>query len=83
MASIAEAISGSAESDSVHALAGAYVNSLEDYVTFLVAEMGFSQEDAVAFATDKYVGQLAEEESVGLTAYVAAKLANIFADSLD
>jgi len=83
MASIAEAISVSAESDSVYALAGEYVNSLENYVTFLVTEMGFSQEDAVVFVTDKYVDQLAEKESVGLAAYVAARLADIFTDSVD
>ena len=83
MASIAEAISGSAEPGSVYALAGAYVSSLEDYVTFLVGEMGFSQGDAIALATTKYVEQLAEKQSVGLAAYVAAELAGIFTDSLD
>lgn len=83
MASIAEAISGTAESDSIYALAGEYVNSLENYVTFLVAEMDFSQEDAVAFVTEKYVDQLAEKGSVGVAAYVAATLADIFADSVD
>jgi len=64
-------------------LAGAYVDSLEDYVTFLVNEMSFSQEDAVALVTTKYVEQLSEKESVGLAAYVAAELAGIFTDSVD
>ncbi len=83
MASIAGAISSSAEPGSVYALAGAYVNSLEDYTNFLVNEMGFSQEDAIVFITTKYVDRLAEKESVGLAAYVAAELAGIFTDSLD
>ena len=83
MASIAGAIAGDVEPGSVYALAGAYVDSLEDYVTFLVNEMGFSQEDAVEFVTTKYVEQLSEKESVGLAAYVAAELAGIFTDTVD
>ncbi|MHC4565907.1 MAG: Ig-like domain-containing protein, partial [Planctomycetota bacterium] len=83
LASIAGAISGSAEPGSVYALAGAYVNSLGDYTNFLVREMGFSQEDAVVFITTKYVDRLAEEESVGLAAYVAAELADMFTDTID
>jgi len=83
MASIAVAIASDAEPGSVYALAGAYVDSLEDYVTFLVNEMSFSQEDAVEFVTTKYVERLAEKESVGLAAYVAAELAGIFTDSVD
>jgi hypothetical protein len=82
MASIAEAISGTTESESVYALAGEYVNSLENYVTFLITQMDFSQEDALAFVTDKYVDQLAEKKSVGVAAYVAAVLADMFTDRL-
>ncbi len=83
MASIAEAISGATESESVYALAGEYVDSLENYVTFLVTEMDFSQQDAVAFVTEKYIDRLAEKESVGVATYVAAELADIFTDRLD
>ena len=83
LASIAGAISGTAEPGSVYALAGAYVDSLEDYVNFLVREMGFTQEDAVVFITTKYVDQLAEGENVGVAAYVAAQLADMFTDTID
>lgn len=82
MASIAGAIAG-AEDESIYAVAGEYVKSLEDYVTFLVGEMGFSQEDAIALVTEKYVSKLAEKENVGLAAYVAAELANVFTDTVD
>jgi hypothetical protein len=39
--------------------------------------MGFSAEESVEFATDKYVGRLTESGNVGAAAYVAAILADL------
>jgi len=83
MASIAEAISRSTETGNVYALAGLYLDSLAEYVAFLVHEVSFSEEDAVEFAATKYVDQLAEKENVGLAAYLTARLANLYDDSID
>jgi len=83
MASIAEAIAHNTETGNVYALAGSYLDSLAEYVAFLVHEVGFSEEDAVEFVTTKYVDQLAEKENAGLAAYVAARLANLYKDNID
>ena len=83
MASIAEAIARSTETGNVYALAGLYLDSLAEYVAFLVHEVGFSEEDAVEFVATKYVDQLAEKENVGLAAYLTARLANLYDDSID
>ena len=83
MASIAEAIAHNTETGNVYALAGSYLDSLAEYVAFLVHEVDFSEEDAVEFVMTKYVDQLAEKENVGLAAYVAARLVNLYKDSID
>ena len=83
MASIAEAIARDTETGSVYALAGLYLDSLAEYVNFLVYEIGFSEEDAVELVTTKYVDQLAEKQNVGLAAYVAVRLTNLYEDRID
>ncbi|MBL7187259.1 MAG: tandem-95 repeat protein [Phycisphaerae bacterium] len=83
MASIAEAMARNTETGNVYALAGLYLDSLAEYVTFLVHEVGFSERHAVEFVTAKYADQLAEKENVGLAAYVAARLASLYEDSID
>jgi hypothetical protein len=45
--------------------------------------MGLSEEEAAQLVTTKYVDQLAEGENVGLAAYVAARLASLYEDSID
>ena len=83
MASVAEAIARNTEAGNVYALAGLYLDSFAEYVAFLVHEMGFSEEDAVAFVTTRYVDQLAEKNNVDIAAFVAARLANLYEDSID
>ena len=75
MASIANAIAQNTETDNQYALAGEYLDALALYVGILNSELNFSAEESVQVATNNYVGQLAEGENVGLTAYVAARLA--------
>lgn len=75
MASIADAIARNTEADSNYALAGEYLDALAGYVGILNSELGFTIEESVTFAADKYVIPLAETENIGLAAYVAAGLA--------
>ena len=75
MASIADAIANDIEGNRQYAAAGEYLDALAKYVGILNSEMGFSADESVQFATDNYVGQLAEGESMGVAAYVAARLA--------
>ena len=39
--------------------------------------MGFTADESIQFATDNYVGQLAEGENMGVATYVAARLASL------
>ena len=75
MASIADAIANDIEGNSQYAAAGEYLDALAKYVGLLTSEMGFSADESIQFATDNYVGQLAEGENMGVAAYVAARLA--------
>jgi len=77
MASIANAIASNTETDSHYAVAGKYLDALAAYVGVLNNEMNFSIEQSITFAADKYISLLAESEDVGLTAYVAARLADL------
>ncbi len=73
MASIADAIANNTESDNAYALAGEYIDALVAYVGIL-EDLGYSSEDSITVASDKYVAPLAEGDNVGLAAYVAARL---------
>jgi len=53
MASIADAIALSTESNSVYARAGLYLDSLAVYVAFLVDEMGFSADEEEDFEDEE------------------------------
>jgi len=75
MASIADAIARNTEPYNQYALAGEYLDALAAYVGILNNQIGFSLEESIQFATNNYVGQLAEGENVGLATYVAARLA--------
>jgi len=75
MASIADAIANDIEGNTQYAAAGEYLDALAKYVGILTSEMGFTADESIQFATDNYVGQLAEGDDMGVAAYVAARLA--------
>jgi VCBS repeat-containing protein len=77
MASIADAMARSTVTDSQYALANQYLDALAVYVGILNNEMNFTPVDSVVLAADKYVAPLAENETAGLTAYIAARLAEL------
>jgi hypothetical protein len=72
MASVADAIADNTDEDSQYALAGEYLDSLVAYVGTL-QDLGFSPEDAIGVATDKYIAPLAED-NIGLATYMSARL---------
>ena len=73
MASIADAIANNAEAGNAYALAGEYIDALVAYVGIL-EDLGYSTEDSITVASDKYIAPLAEGGDVGIAAYVAARL---------
>jgi hypothetical protein len=75
MTSIANAIALNVGGENQYAAAGEYLDALAKYVGILNSEMGFSAEQSIQLATDKYVGPLAEGQNVGVAAYVTARLA--------
>jgi VCBS repeat-containing protein len=79
MASIATAIARNAGAENHYAAAGEYLDALAEYVGILNSEMGFSAEESVRLATDKYIGRLAGSGNTGVAAYVGARLAALAA----
>jgi len=75
MASIADAMKRNAGANNQYALAGKYLDALAEYVSILSDEMGFSPEEAVQIATERYVAPLAGSDNTAVAAYVAARLA--------
>jgi filamentous hemagglutinin family protein len=75
MTSIAEAIAQNAGAGTHYAAAVEYLDALAQYVGTLNSQMGFSIEQSIEFATNKYVEPLAEGDNTGLAAYIAAQLA--------
>ena len=75
MDSVADVISRNAQANNHYAVAGEYLDALVAYVGVLNNDLAFSTEESIMFAADKYIVPLAENESVGLTAYIAARLA--------
>jgi len=75
MASIADAIARSSETNSHYFLAGEYLDALVEYVGILNSELNFSMEESIEFATEKYIGRLTQSENVSLAAFIAARLA--------
>jgi len=75
MASIADAITRNTDEDSYYAVADEYLDALATYVGILSSEMGFSAIESVQLVTDKYVGQLAQGQNVGVATFIAASLA--------
>ena len=66
-----------AQANNHYAVAGEYLDALVAYVGVLNNDLSFSTEESIMFAVDKYVAPLAESQNVGLTAYVAARLADL------
>ena len=77
MASVADAIQRNSQAYNNYTTAGEYVDALVVYVGILSTDLNFSPEEAVMFAVDNYVAPLAENQSVGLAAYIAARLAGL------
>ncbi len=75
MASVADVISRNSQANNHYAVAGEYLDALVAYVGILNNDLSFSAEESIMFAADKYVAPLAEDQSAGLTAYIAARLA--------
>jgi filamentous hemagglutinin family protein len=74
MASIADAIASHAKIGNRYALAGEYLTALSDYVTTLNSDIGLSADEAVKFASDKYLARLSKSGNTGVATYVAARL---------
>jgi hypothetical protein len=72
--SIADAIANNIEGNVQYADAGEYLDALVKYVNILNSEMSISADEAVRFAMDNYVDKLADNENVGVVAYLAARL---------
>ena len=77
MASVADVIARNAQANNHYAVAGEYMDALVAYVGVLNSDLNFSTEESIMFAADKYIVPLAENESDGLTAYIAARLASL------
>jgi len=75
MASIADAMVSNTGANNQYALAAKYLDALAEYVGILNGEMGFTKEQAVQLATEKYVNKLAESDNPAVAAYIAARLA--------
>ena len=77
MASVADAIQRNSQAYNNYATAGEYLDALVAYVGILSNDLNFSAEESVMFAVDNYVVPLAENQSVGLAAYIASRLADL------
>ena len=77
MASVADAIQRNSQAYNHYATAGEYLDALVVYVGILSNDMNLSADEAVMFAVDNYVAPLAENQSAGLAAYVAARLVDL------
>jgi hypothetical protein len=77
MDSVADVISRNAQANNHYAVAGEYLDALVVYVGVLNNDLAFSTEESIMFAADKYIAPLAENESAGLMAYMAVRLADL------
>ena len=75
MASVADVIARNSQANNHYAVAGEYMDALVAYVGVLNSDLSFSTEESIMFAADKYIVPLAENQSAGLTAYIAERLA--------
>jgi hypothetical protein len=75
MASIADAIANDIEGNLQYAAVDEYLDALAKYVGILTDEMGLSADQAVQYALDNYIQDLAEEQNMGVASFVAARLA--------
>jgi len=73
-ASITAAIVSNDGGDSRYAKAGAYLDSLAEYVAILNSEMNFTLADSMMLAADRYVAPIAEGDNAALAGFLAARL---------
>jgi len=74
MAAIAGAIRRDTDEESYYAIADEYLDALVTYVGILSTEMGFSTMQSVQIVTDKYISRLAQDQNVGVAAFLTACL---------
>ncbi len=74
MASITEAMMRNTRAKNRYGIAGKYLTALVDYVSILNMDLGFSPEESVQFAYEKYVDRLADSGNVGVADYITARL---------
>ena len=77
MASIVGAIVNDVTGNSRYAAAGEYLDALAKYVAVLRDELGFSTEQAMAFAVDNYVLGLVDSQNANVAVYVSTRLAEL------
>ena len=77
MASVADAIQRNSQAYNYYASAGEYLDAIVVYVGILSNDLKFSPDESVMFAVDNYVVPLAEKQSAGLAAFIAARLAGL------
>ncbi len=73
-ASITAVIMSNSQGDSRYAKAGAYLDSLAEYVAILNSEMNFSAAESMMLAADRYVAPIAEGDNPALAGFLAARL---------
>lgn len=76
-ASITAAIASHSEDNSHYAMAGAYLDSLAEYVAILNSEMNFSAADSITLAADRYVAPIANGENAALAGFLSARLTTL------
>jgi hypothetical protein len=74
LASIAQAIARGGEAGTHYALAGEYIDALATYIGILNGTMDFSVNEAIEFATKKYIAPMAQSGNAGAAAFLVAKL---------
>jgi hypothetical protein len=74
MTSIAAAFAEHVDDGTQYAAASQWIDAVVAYITIMRTEMGYSLEDATAFA-QKYLTPVTESGNAALTAYVKARIA--------
>jgi VCBS repeat-containing protein len=74
MASVTELMSRNANTKNQYGIAEEYLAAITDYVSVLNADMGFSPEESVLYASNKYLSRFAQKGNASVTAYLTARL---------
>ena len=73
-ASITQAIANNSAEENTYAMAGAYVDAVVAYVAILDKDLGWAQEDALAFFLEKRGTSMMENENADIASYVLSRL---------